>query len=467
MISLQQMLFSSNLFLLLFLPMVLLAYFFASKVLKFSTTFHNLLLISFSIFFYFWGSGKFIIVFFSSIIFNFLFEQLISRYPKLKKLFLILGVCCNLGILGYFKYFGFFYQQTSSILNLHLPPIGPIFLPIGISFYTFMAISYLVDVYRQQKPAKLTEFSLYLSFFPHLVAGPIVRYQEISDQIKNRHPNLDSFFNGLWRFSVGLAKKVIIANSAGQLADKVFSLPTNEFGSVLAVLGMIAYSIQIYFDFSGYSDMAIGLASLFGFNFPENFNHPYTSISITDFWRRWHISLSRFFRDYLYIPLGGSRKGTIRTYINLVIVFTLCGLWHGASWTFIVWGLYHGFLLVIERILKKIFNFEPKNAIYKISTFVLVTFGWVIFRSPNLDYAIGYVKTVFSFSNKLPPFYTLSYYVPANIAFYLVLGLVLSFIPLSRPKNNIICGVIILVLTVISLSFLSKSTFTPFIYFQF
>ena len=468
MISLGQMLFSTNLFLLVFLPSVLAIYFIFQKIPRSPTVLLNLILILFSLFFYYWGSGKFILIFFTSILLNYVFGQLISKSRHLKKLILFLGISFNLSLLIYFKYFQFFYQQTSILLKLGLPPLNPIFLPIGISFYSFMAISYLVDVYRQiHQPANLINFTLYISLFPHLVAGPIVRYQEIAANIKKRQPSIDQFFNGLWRFSLGLGKKVIIANSVGQLADKVFALPLNEIGSVLAVLGILAYTIQIYFDFSGYSDMAIGLAGFFGFTFPENFNHPYRAVSITDFWRRWHMSLSRFFRDYLYFPLGGNRLGSLRTYINLIIVFVLCGLWHGAAWTFVVWGLYHGLLLAIERIAKNKFNFEPRGKIFQFITFLLVAIGWIIFRSPNINFAFSYLKIIFEFSHKLPQFYTIRYFIPNNIAFFLVLGLFLSFVPLTKPKNAIICGFITLTLLVISLAFLSKTSFTPFIYFQF
>ncbi|MFA5828064.1 MAG: MBOAT family O-acyltransferase [Candidatus Shapirobacteria bacterium] len=461
------MLFSSNLFLFLFLPIILLVYFGINKIVKPPILISNLILIIFSFFFYLWGSGLFTAIFLASIFINYLFGRLMAKHARLKKIFLFLGITANLCLLGYFKYFNFFCQQISTWLHLTPPTIVPIFLPIGISFYSFMAISYLVDVYRQQKSANFIDFVLYLSFFPHLVAGPIVRYQEIAEEIKKRQPSIDQFFEGLWRFSLGLSKKVIIANSVGQLTDKVFSLPPNEVGSLLALSGIIAYTIQIYFDFSGYSDMAIGLAGFFGFKFPENFCHPYMASSITDFWRRWHMSLSRFFRDYLYIPLGGNRLVSIRTYFNLIVVFTLCGLWHGASWTFVVWGLYHGVLLVIERILKNKFHYEPKGIFSIILTFSLVSLGWIIFRSPTLSFAINYVKTLFAFSDRLPPFYTLRYFIPPNVAFYLAIGLIFSFFPLTKPKNAYLRGLIILTLTLISLSFLSKISFTPFIYFQF
>ncbi|MBI2465070.1 MBOAT family protein [Candidatus Shapirobacteria bacterium] len=462
------MLFSSNIFLFVFLPLVLISYYCLQKIVKLPIIFLNLFLVFCSLSFFYWGSGKFIIVFFGSIIFNFIFGQLIGKLNALKKSLLATAIIINLSLLVYFKYFSFFYQQSSIIFDLNLPQINPIFLPIGISFYTFMAISYLVDIYQQkQKPANIINFALYISLFPHLVAGPIVRYQEIADKIKKRQPNIDQFFDGLWRFSIGLGKKVIIANSVGQLADKVFSLPQNEIGSVLAILGILAYTIQIYFDFSGYSDMAIGLASFFGFSFPENFNNPYQATSITDFWRRWHMSLSRFFRDYLYIPLGGSRLGSIRTYFNLLIVFILCGLWHGAAWTFVVWGLYHGLLLAIERIAKNKFGFVPSGKIFQLITFLLVSLGWIIFRSPNFSFAISYINNIFAFSTALPQFYTLRYFVPNNIAFFLVLGLVFSFVPLSKPKNTIVCGLIAIFILITSLAFLSKTSFTPFIYFQF
>lgn len=453
------MIFSSNIFLFLFLPLCLTVYFIIQKIFRQNTTILNLVLLLFSLFFYLWGSGRFLLVFITSIIINFILSKFICRFSN-KKIFLALGIIFNLALLFYFKYFNFFYQQINLLFHSQLPPQNSIFLPIGISFYTFMAITYLVDVYQHQRPASLLNFSTYLSLFPHLVAGPIVRYHQIATEMNKRFVDKDMFFNGVWRFSTGLGKKVIIANNLGVVADKIFSLPQNEFCTLLAWIGIISYTFQIFFDFSGYSDMAIGLAKMFGFNFPENFNQPYTATSVTDFWHRWHISLSTFFKDFLYIPLGGNRKGSLRTYLNLLIVFLLCGLWHGASWTFIVWGLYHGSLQILERLTKN------KICCHSL-TFLLITIGWVFFRSPTLSFSFNYLKTMFSYTPYHQQYYTIRYYLPPNIIFYFILASLLSFSFFPKINNKTIKGCIAIAALLWSIAFLSKSTFTPFIYFQF
>ena len=467
------MIFSSNVFVYLFLPISLSLYFFLYKIAHKKVALLNLTLIILSIFFYLWGTGEYVGILLVSIVLNYIFGKLI-HLKRWSNYMLALGIIINLMFLFYFKYTAFFIHQLSKIVPTLFYKSRLIeysaFLPIGISFYTFMAISYLCDVYRKKiKPASLTHFATYLSLFPHLIAGPIVRYKDIQDEIEKREVNSKMFFNGFVRFSFGLGKKVIIANNLGFIVDKIFSLPPTELSFVLGWVGIILYTFQIYYDFSGYTDIALGLVQFFGFHFPENFNSPYKAVSITDFWKRWHISLSSWFRDYIYIPLGGNRKGEVRTYFNLLVVFLLCGLWHGAAWTFVVWGIYHGVLLIIERWVKNKFHFEAKNKLFIIPTFILVMVGWVIFRSPTLDYAISYSKTLFSFSNIsfISHYYKLSYYLSNNIIFFSVVAAFFSFVQLPKSKSAIFNGSVAILILIYSLSILAKTSFTPFIYFQF
>jgi len=426
-----------------------------------------------SLFFYLWGNGEYIFVFMISIICNYVLGKTIPSVQK-GKILLALGIGINIGILFYFKYAYFFYRQLNAFLPSHfqlkIPIESNMFLPIGISFYTFMSISYLFDIYRKKmKQVALIHFVTYLTFFPHLVAGPIVRYDEIGKEIHKRKINWDMYFEGFVRFSFGLGKKVIIANNLAFVVDKIFSLPPSELSFLLAWIGAFSYAFQIYFDFSGYTDIAIGLAQFFGFHFPENFNMPYLSISIGAFWRRWHMSLSRWLKDYIYIPLGGSRKGIVRTIINTFIVFFLCGLWHGAAWTFILWGIYHGTLLVIERTVKNTFHFVPKSKLWVIPTFLLIVIGWVLFRAPTISYALRYIKTLFDFHEigYISRFYKLTYYLPNNVIFSGLCALVLSFIQLPRSKNIFVLGTFALIVLVYSLSIVANTSFSPFIYFQF
>lgn len=461
------MIFSSNIFIFLFLPIILAIYFLLNKIFKNNTACNNLVLLLSSLFFYLWGSGQYLYILITSIAINHLLAKTIDK-NKFKKIWLGGGIVFNLGLLFYFKYYNFFYQQLSSIIKL--PPLRPISLPVGISFFTFMAISYLVDIYQNQPPASLLNFSAYLSLFPHLVAGPIIKFQEISTALKNRRTGQQQFFNGIYRFSLGLGKKVIIADNLGQLVNKVFSLPNAQLTTTLAWTAAICYTFQIFFDFSGYSDMAIGLAKFFGFNYPENFNQPYRATSVTDFWQRWHITLTRWFRQYLYIPLGGNRRGLTKTYFNIFIVFFLSGLWHGANWTFIVWGIYYALLLIIERILKNKFQFRPKSIFSRINTFLLITIGWVLFRSPSLADAVNFLKIMFTNFHLSPTtssYLTLKHYLPINTAFYLIMASIISFVNLPQPKKQLTKGILAIIVFIYAVSSLSKSSFTPFIYFQF
>ena len=358
-------------------------------------------------------------------------------------------------------------------------PHTSIFLPIGISFYSFMAISYLVEVYQgKDRCASLLTFGTYLTLFPHLLAGPIVRYSELEAEMENREVTLRMFFEGIWRFSLGMGKKIILANNLGSVADKVFVLPSGELTTALAWTGIACYSLQIYFDFSGYSDMAIGLARFFGFHFPENFNQPYRSKSITDFWRRWHITLSRWFKDYLYISLGGNRQGWMRTYFNLFMVFFLCGLWHGAAWTFVIWGMFHGILLVIERVLKNSFGIVPQGIFGNSLTLFLIMIGWVFFRSASFEQAVNYLSAMFGMPHLSGfQYFQLGYYLDSSNVTYLGIGTLIVLFPQEKFKKLLVHmqsfqltlakGIASILIMFISLLTMSKMQFTPFIYFQF
>ena len=390
------MIFSSTIFLFIFLPINLLLYYLIPK--KF-LAFRNLLLLFTSLLFYSWGEPVIVFIMILSIFANYGFGLWIDKVREInfqKRLSIIASLVFNIGLLGYFKYFNFFVNNINSIVGTNFT--SQVALPIGISFYTFQIMSYIIDIYfGNVKPQKnLFTLALYISFFPQLIAGPIIRYIDIEAQFTNRVQNLEKIASGFQRFIVGLSKKILIANQVSIFADHAFN--TNSPTSVMAWVGAICYALQIYFDFSGYSDMAIGLGRMFGFEFLENFNYPYISNTVQNFWRRWHISLSSWFRDYLYIPLGGNRKGALRTYLNLLTVFAVTGLWHGASWSFVVWGLYHGAFLMLERgVWGKILQKLP-TALTWFYTMIVALIGWVIFRAEELGKALEYIKCMFSFS---------------------------------------------------------------------
>ena len=391
------MLFSSTLFLFLFLPLTLVAYLVVGRRLR------NVLLLLASLFFYLWGENIYVLVMLSSITMNYIFGLLIDRNIKRGdsgKLPMVLGVVANLGLLIFFKYTNFIVDNVNILLGtmgVAAINIEPIHLPIGISFFTFQAMSYIIDVYRkdsnvQKNPINL---GLYIALFPQLIAGPIVRYHDIADQINRRKTRLLDVAAGSERFIFGLGKKVLIANPLALVADQIFALPVDQLSTGAAWIGVICYTLQIYFDFSGYSDMAIGLGRMFGFRFLENFNYPYISRSIREFWRRWHISLSSWFRDYLYIPMGGNRLGEKRTRRNLLIVFLLVGLWHGASWSFIVWGLIHGLFLIFERSRPGRFIEKMPTPLQLVYTLLVVMNAWVFFRVEKLSDALDYLAVMY------------------------------------------------------------------------
>jgi alginate O-acetyltransferase complex protein AlgI len=466
------MVFSSTIFLFLFLPLALLGYFILPKALR------NLFLLLISLLFYAWGEGNQVLLMITSILVNYVGGFLIGRFRRkdgLARLFLALSVTVNLSFLLYYKYFNFFIDNIHRFGFSFFTKHEGLILPIGISFYTFHGISYLVDVYRkdayeQKEPIRL---GLYIAFFPQLIAGPIIRYHDIAEQLSNRKVTPKLFTEGIIRFIRGLAKKLIIANTVALIADETFALPPQDIPASIAWLGIICYTLQIYFDFSGYSDMAIGLAKMFGFNFRENFNYPYISQSIQEFWRRWHISLSSWFRDYLYIPLGGNRKGKFRTYLNLLIVFFITGLWHGASLNFIFWGLFHGLFLILER--SKLINTDRFPAIFRhLYALVVVIIGWVFFRADNLHAAIGFLKSMAGLqtgTNYTPLIYITNYSM-------FVLGLAVLF---STPIRKLIADKVeslqqlalvsrygfYTVLFVLSILELAQSSYNPFIYYRF
>ncbi len=482
------MVFSSLLFLFFFLPAVLTLYFLGGRALW------NPILLLASLFFYAWGETFYVLLMLFSIAANYVFGLLIERArtrPGLSaRAILAAGIAVNLAPLCFFKYGNFLVDNINiviSALGFSAISLDRIHLPIGISFFTFQAISYIVDVYRAETTSQKNpiDLALYISLFPQLIAGPIVRYHDIAAQIGSRIIEFDDFYQGTKRFIIGLGKKVLVANVMGRLADAVFALPPERLSAQLAWLGIIAYTLQIYFDFSGYSDMAIGLGRMFGFRFRENFNYPYISRSIKEFWRRWHISLSTWFRDYLYIPLGGNKFGPARTYANLLTVFLLCGLWHGASWTFVIWGLYHGFFLVLER--TRFGDWLDRTPGWLRHGYVLlcVMIGWVFFRSETLDYALRYLAAMFS--PWRPPYIDVFVFSALNREFYLALivGTVFSA-PAVGYINRIVHGyfgskgtaaaiplfnatksVFLIAVLVYSIASLTGGTHNPFLYFRF
>lgn len=450
--------FSSIGFLFLFLPVVIHIYFAVKP------KYRNIVLILFSFFFYFLGEKVFTFLLFFSCIFNYFIGKKINCTDGTgRKYLLIFGVSLNILLLFVFKYLNFFINEINSLNIFPLIEYTKVHLPVGISFFTFQALSYLVDIYRKDiKSANFCNFTLYLSMFPQLVAGPIVRYKQIQDEISGRIIKSENFIEGIKRFISGLSKKVIIADTLSYTADKIFALNVSELSTGVCILGAVCYTFQIFFDFSGYSDMAIGLGKMFGFTFPENFNYPYISKSIREFWRRWHITLSEFFRDYLYIPLGGNKK---HVYLNIMIVFALTGLWHGASRNFIIWGLYNGILIVFERL--GLLNKMPK-ALCHIYFIIAVVTGWVIFRCENISFAAAFLKTMYSFNFGQSG--GVMYYLNSELIFTVIIALLFSVPVIPKVKKYIpgfLQNTVYALLLIISASYTAVNTYQPFIYFRF
>lgn len=472
------MVFSSNLFLFGFLPLVLSLYFLTPRKLR------NLYLFIVSLFFYFWGCGPVIFVFLLCVILNHYAGRRIAAAPRAQaKAILTVCVILDLAILVYYKYFNFFGDQVASVLPLFgvrwAMPFRVV-LPIGVSFFVFKAISYPIQVYRGLIPPvrKLTDFGAWLALFPDFIAGPIVRFSEVSAEIFSRTVTVELFFSGLTRFALGLGKKVLIANHLGYVADKVFNLPPAQSSVGLAWLGVICYTLQIYYDFAGYSDMAIGLGLFFGFHFPENFNQPYRSKNVTEFWRRWHMTLSRWFRDFLWFPLGANYRSPLRNYFNVFLVFLLCGFWHGAAWTFVIWGSYYGLLMVLELFLRERWKLEFSGIAGNAYTMFMVMIGWVIFRSPDFLSAWRHLKMLFGLGPARASFlfFPPSYYLQNDVLFYLAAGVLFAWLPVERFEKDKFWtsspGVALrsaasLVLIAYSAIVLSGVGFNPFIYFRF
>lgn len=475
------MLFSSLLFLYVFLPAVVII------ILLSPGRWHNALLLLASLIFYAWGGVSYSLLLIGSILVNYAAGLAIDRSTneQRKRRWLILGLIVNIGLLLVFKYTNFLLEN----LNQWLPraqqiDFKPIILPLGISFFTFQAISYLVDVYQQRTKAqrKLHRLALYISLFPQLIAGPIVRYHDIADQIRQRRLSWPLFASGVERFIVGLGKKVLLANNFAPLADDIFIVAPQNLDPLSAWTGLLMYTLQIYFDFSGYSDMAIGLGRMFGFQIPENFNFPYIARSVREFWRRWHISLSQWFRDYLYIPLGGNRKGSGRTYFNLFVVFLLTGLWHGAAWNFLLWGLLHGLFMILERLgLGKTLNRAGRIPSH-LYTLLVVMLAWVLFRAPNLHHAWQYYGALLGQHNQSEVPFDLAFYFGPEL--WLALGIaVLASTPvfrtlsqwlLSRPwgklpdlSYQLISTLGLILIFLYCTMELATEAYNPFIYFRF
>lgn len=464
------MLFSSMTFIFVFLPLVLLAYYLCS-----TRRGKNGVLLVASLLFYGWGEPRYLLVMLLSMILTWGAGLLIARGRR-KLLWLTLTILLDLGILIYFKYTNFLLENISAVFNHELDPIHVV-MPIGISFYTFQAISYLVDVYRGdvQEQRNLYKVMLYISLFPQLVAGPIVKYHDVCEQIDGRKENLSDFALGLRRFIVGLSKKMLIANTMGAVADKVFALPVEQVDPLVSWIGAIAYAFQIYYDFSGYSDMAIGLCLMFGFRLPENFNYPYISASITEFWRRWHISLSTWFKEYLYIPLGGNRVSKSRNYFNLFVVFLATGVWHGASWNFVFWGLWHGLFIIIEKLTgwHKLEKGVGMKMLRHAVTLLIVLVGWVFFRAETFGEACRYVGNMFGVTGHAASVTPIDYYLDRHAMLVMLAAVVLAMpvarqlVHVKRLLPAIAVDVWLLVLFLCSWATIAASTYNPFIYFRF
>jgi len=470
------MVFSSITFLVYFLPIFLLAYHLTPNNLK------NACLLIFSVVFYAWGGPKFIFVILGTTFLDFYLVNAMhkAKTKSAKNQLLVVSLAMNLGLLFYFKYCNFFIDNINALVGTDIS-WTKVILPIGISFYTFESITYVVDVYRGiHKPLKnFWHYQTYIIFFPKLIAGPIVRYHDIADQITNREKNYTSNIklSGFFIFCFGLAKKVIIANTLGMQADAVFKLAPDQIDTAAAWVGAVAYTFQIYFDFSGYSDMAIGLGKIMGFRLPENFKNPYLSFSITEFWRRWHITLGAWMKNYLYIPLGGNKVTAGKLYRNLVIVFLLSGLWHGASWNFVLWGAFHGLFLVLERLFLNNVYAKIGKVFSTFITFIIVITGWVLFRNEDLSMATHVIKQMYSFN-----FFDGKFALNNDFWFSCALAIVFSFfafIPKTQAIQDTVYGekfttgtrnALILAgicLFYISLTYISALDFNPFIYFRF
>lgn len=466
------MVFSSTIFLCVYLPLVLLGYYICPKKGR------NLFLLIVSLVFYAWGEPKYVFLMIFSILVNYIFGRLMDKHRENKKrlkLMLVLSVVIDIGLLSVFKYTDFIITNVNAIFGANFDLLN-IALPIGISFYTFQAMSYTIDVYRDDVRVQknLIDFGMYITMFPQLIAGPIVRYADVQDQLAERSVTTADFSEGIMRFVVGLGKKVLLANQMGAVWSEIYALG-GDVSALMAWTGAIAYTFQIYFDFSGYSDMAIGLGRMFGFKFPENFRYPYQSVSITDFWRRWHITLSTWFKEYLYIPLGGNRRGLARQALNLLIVWSLTGFWHGAGWNFVMWGLYYFVILFIEKLfLLKALDKLPKffRHVYAL---LLIIIGWVIFASDDVSVLLPYLGSMFGANGAIGG---MDVYTLLTKAVLLIICCIAStelpkklFLSAAGAMNEkaafTLKSVLMIALLAMSMILLIGDSYNPFLYFRF
>ena len=472
----KQVVFSSLLFLFRYLPIVLILYFIVPAKFK------NLVLFIVSLVFYAWGEPVYVVLMLFSTVVDYTSGRLVGYFigqnkRNKAKILVTISMIINLSLLGFFKYADFLIENVNAVFGLGISPLH-LALPIGISFYTFQTMSYTVDVYRGDAPVQknIISFGAYVALFPQLIAGPIVRFSTIAEQLNHRTHSVDKFAEGTRRFMAGLGKKVLLANNIGMVWSEISKMAPGELSTLTAWVGVLAFAFQIYFDFSGYSDMAIGLGHMFGFHFLENFDYPYLSKSITEFWRRWHISLGTWFREYVYIPLGGNRKGMARQIFNICVVWFLTGLWHGASWNFILWGVYFGALLILEktfllRVLKKI------PAVFShIYTLVLVLFSWAIFAYPDMAHGTDYFKAMFGMGQAGLVDDTALYLIVSNLLLFVVLiigsthlpsKLVHKYLEKKEVLYSVSFCVFVVVIFVLSVAFLVDASFNPFLYFRF
>lgn len=478
------MVFSSLNFIFLFLPFTLVLYGLSPS------RWRNVVLLLVSCLFYSWGAPKFLFILLASSGVDYILAHRIHNINQatVKKRVLTFAVSLNAALLLYFKYANFFIDQANALLAMAGTDTilwTSVALPIGISFFTFQKISYLVDVYRgTAEPAQsYLSYTLYVALFPQLIAGPIIRYHDVARQLIHRRHTAEKMYSGICRFSLGLAKKILIANPLGEVADTIFALPVSDIPTVTAWLGALCYSFQIYFDFSGYSDMAIGLGRMFGFEYLENFNQPYLAKNFTEFWRRWHISLSNWMREYLYIPLGGNKKGQVRMFVNLWIVFLLSGFWHGASWNFITWGAFHGFFLSLDKLLGRWKTISLPRPLATLLTFFLLMTSWVLFRSETLQDAWFFLQRMFAVTATTTSLAKIDFSALINTRQLVALltAIYFSFMPVSSSWSVLTTGqwktlsrtsvfgvgISCIMLFIIAVSMLSTSTFNPFIYFRF
>ncbi len=471
------MVFSSSTFLMLFLPLTLALYYVLGVWLTKSTGVKNFILLLASLVFYAWGEPVYIVLMLISILFNFIAGKDIAaakrrgKARRAKSTF-VMALVFNLAVLGFFKYFDFLVENFNLLFHTKLQ-IPALALPVGISFYTFQIMSYIVDLYRGKAGVqrRIVPFALYITLFPQLIAGPIVKYTDIADQLKNRQESVGKYMNGMTRFTVGLAKKLLLANTLGAVYTTVQEWGAANTDMLGAWLGIACYTLQIYFDFSGYSDMAIGLGGMFGFHINENFNYPYIATSVTDFWRRWHMSLSGWFKDYVYIPLGGNRCSKAKNIRNLLIVWLLTGLWHGASWNFVAWGLYYGLLLIMEKYLLQRLLRRLPDALTRLVTLVLVAIGWVFFSAADLPQAMQYIGVMFGSGARVSSdalYLLTSNLLPLLLGIFCATPLYKKVFAYMDARTVSKCKIIAFpLLFILCVIFMISETYNPFLYFRF